>query len=91
MTSFVADNVNLHLLVGTLPPFTIHHSDLLKNFFASAGKVLKRPHGEVHVVLRAGQGGVTATSFEDWKQTWMAPYYAAQNNLLLRRLEDYKV
>jgi hypothetical protein len=68
-----------------------YHSELLKSFFASAAKVLKRPHGELHVVLRAGQGGATATTLEDWKRTWMAPYYAAENDLMLRRLEPYMV
>ena len=48
----------------------------------SASKVLS-PNGEIHVALCGGQGGVSATTLQEWKGSWTASLYGGEHGLLL--------
>jgi hypothetical protein len=65
-----------------------YNRELLDGFLKSASSVL-RPDGEIRVALCDGQGGMPGETLADWRQTWMAPMYAAEHGLMLRRLEPY--
>jgi len=53
--------------------------------------VLNPNRGQIHVALCEGQGGATATTAEEWKQSWTAAQYAAEHGLLLVDVETYEV
>jgi Domain of unknown function (DUF2431) len=49
--------------------------------------------GEIRIALAEGQGGIpvsVSSSLVEWKQSWMAPMYAAEHQLLLSRAESYE-
>lgn len=66
-----------------------YNRQLVNSFLESAKMVLK-PDGEIRVALCLGQGGMPADSLQEWRQSWLPAMYAADNGLLLRRLEPYK-
>lgn len=43
------------------------------------------------MALCQGQGGATASTAEEWKQSWTAALYAAEHGLLLLDVEPYEV
>jgi hypothetical protein len=46
--------------------------------------------GEIRIALAQGQGGIPVSSLVEWKESWMAPMYAAESQLLLSRVESYE-
>jgi hypothetical protein len=66
-----------------------YNRQLVDNFLSSASKVLK-PSGEIRISLCEGQGGMPGTTIEDWRRSWMPAMYAAEHNLLLKRIEPYQ-
>jgi hypothetical protein len=67
-----------------------YNRQLLDQFLQSAVTVLKKNDGEIHIALCQGQGGVEATTIEEWRRSWMVHMYAAQHGLLLRRVEPFQ-
>jgi len=65
-----------------------YNRELLDGFLKSAGSVLK-DSGEIRVALCDGQGGMPADTLQEWRQSWMPAMYAAENGLMLSRLEPY--
>jgi hypothetical protein len=66
-----------------------YNRQLVNSFLESARMVLK-PAGEIRIALCHGQGGMPADSLQEWRQSWLPALYAADQGLLLRRLEPYK-
>lgn len=64
---------------------------MLDAFLRSASKVLNPDGGQIQVALCEGQGGATASTHEEWKQSWTAALFAAEHNLLLFNVEPYMV
>jgi len=62
--------------------------ELIDNFLSSARDVLHE-RGEITISLCAGQGGVPASTIDEWKQSWLVPEYAANHGLVLRKLIPY--
>lgn len=62
---------------------------LLDGFLQSASQVLKAD-GQIRVALCDGQGGIPADTIQKWRQSWMAPMYAAEHGLMVRSLEPYE-
>lgn len=56
--------------------------ELLDKFLQSATSVLST-NGEIHVALCGGQGGVSATTLQEWKGSWTASLYGGEHGLLL--------
>ena len=66
-----------------------YNRELLDSFLKSATSVLK-PDGEIHVALCDGQGGMPASTLDEWKQSWQPAVFAANHRLLLSRLDPYE-
>jgi len=66
-----------------------HNRALLDNFLCSAADYLTEK-GEIHVALCEGQGGGTATTKKEWRESWRAAEYAATHGLLLRSVTPYQ-
>jgi hypothetical protein len=66
-----------------------YNRQLLDSFLKSASEVLK-PSGEIRVALCEGQGGMPASSIEEWRQSWMPALYAAEHGLLLQRYNTFE-
>lgn len=66
-------------------------SELLSAFLKSASQVLSPQNGEIHVALCQGQGGGTASTLKEWRQSWTASQFAAEHGLLLRSVVPCKV
>lgn len=66
------------------------YRELLSDFLMSATDVLS-PKGEVHIALCEGQGGVSATTSEEFRQSWKAAQFAADHGLLLKSVLPYEV
>ena len=62
---------------------------LLNEFLESASTVLS-PNGEIHVALCGGQGGVSATTLQEWKGSWTASLYGGEHGLLLAKTFPYE-
>lgn len=62
--------------------------ELIDSFLRSASTVL-HPKGEIQIALCEGQGGMPATSLQEWRQSWMPAMYAAEYELLLTKLSEY--
>jgi Domain of unknown function (DUF2431) len=68
-----------------------YNRELLANFLASAGQVLRREGGEIQVALRTEQGGARAQDITEWKLGWKASELATDAGLLLSRLDPFQV
>ena len=68
---------------------TRYNRELLDSFLRSATSVLKC-HGEIHVALCEGQGGMPVSALEEWRQSWQAPMFAANHGLLLSRIDSFE-
>lgn len=66
-----------------------HNRALLDNFLCSAADYLSE-RGEIHVALCEGQGGGTATTKKEWRESWKAAEYGATHGLLLRSVTPYQ-
>lgn len=66
-----------------------HNRALLDNFLCSAADYLSEK-GEIHVALCEGQGGGTATTKKEWRESWKAAEYGATHGLLLRSVTPYQ-
>ena len=62
--------------------------ELIDNFLRSAVQVLHPSDGLIRIALHQNQGGLPATSLQEWKQSWLVPMIASEHNLLLCDLED---
>ena len=71
--------------------FQCLRSELLSAFLGSAIQVLNPDKGQIQVAFCEGQGGATASTNKEWKQSWFAPLYAAEHGLLLVDVEPYVV
>jgi len=74
---------------------TRYNRQLIKEFFASASPLLKKPThesigGRIHVALMSDQGGMHAERLEQWRQSWLPAVYAADANLLLVNMEPFE-
>jgi Domain of unknown function (DUF2431) len=61
--------------------------DLLNSFFRSAAHVTI---GTIQLALMDHQGGAHSSSLGDWKQSWQPALHAAQHELLLLSVSDFK-
>ena len=62
---------------------------LIDDFLRSASDYLSE-RGEIHIALCEGQGGGTATTNQEWRESWKAAEYAATHGLLLRSVTPYQ-
>ena len=62
--------------------------ELLGAFFNNSRDFLAED-GEIKVALVEGQGGMGSESMRDWKASWKAAVYAAENDLLLTEIEEF--
>jgi len=65
--------------------------ELLNAFLGSASEVLNPDGGKIQVALCEGQGGATVATNEEWRQSWTAALFAAENGLLLVDVKPYEV
>jgi hypothetical protein len=64
--------------------------ELLNAFLGSASEVLNPDGGKIQVALCEGQGGATVATNEEWRQSWTAALFAAENGLLLVDVKPYE-
>ena len=67
-----------------------YNRQLVDQFLASAAQIITK-HGEIHVALLHGQGGLEARDLQGWRRSWTVPMYANMHGLLLQRIEDFEV
>jgi len=63
--------------------------ELINGFLKSASEFLS-PNGEIHVALCQGQGGSSAATLNEWKDSWTPSIFAGEHGLLLSNVCSYQ-
>jgi hypothetical protein len=65
-----------------------YNRQLIDTFLKSANRLLT-PTGEIHMSLAQGQGGSSAKTMAQYRDTWTPNLYAANHGLLLAEVKPY--